>query len=186
MKLVEIHIHLSPGFIWLTDVMEKAEAPFQMKTNLQDALSMDIHYIHYNVMQRSKNRNKTWYLRQDLRHTQIRVLDTHRHTNGWWVYDVTAWWVFFKSSRTQVGQKEKKGTFVLARRQRSCSWHNRTMNCVSRGGCYLVNSYCELHEENQWKKESYHACWLSLVIETRPQYRQVFSFQIFLQLNKST
>ncbi|XP_056237667.1 telethonin [Seriola aureovittata] len=49
------------------------------------------------------------------------------------------------------------------------------MHCVSRGGCYLVNSYCELHEENQWKKESYQACWLSLVIETRPQYRLTLS-----------
>ncbi|XP_060905354.1 uncharacterized protein zmp:0000000930 [Labrus mixtus] len=45
------------------------------------------------------------------------------------------------------------------------------MHCVSRGGCYLVNSYCDLQEENQWKKESYEACWLSLVLETRPQYK---------------
>ncbi|XP_029361099.1 telethonin [Echeneis naucrates] len=45
------------------------------------------------------------------------------------------------------------------------------MHCVSRGGSYLVNSCCELHEENHLKKESYHACWLSLVIETRPQHK---------------
>ncbi|XP_076594324.1 telethonin [Chaetodon auriga] len=49
------------------------------------------------------------------------------------------------------------------------------MHCVSRGGCYLVNSYCDLEEDNQWKKESYQACWLSLVLETRPQYRQTLS-----------
>ncbi|KAE8288492.1 hypothetical protein D5F01_LYC12364 [Larimichthys crocea] len=49
------------------------------------------------------------------------------------------------------------------------------MNCVSRGGCYLVNSYCELQEDNQWKKESYQACWLSLVLETRPQYKLTLS-----------
>ncbi|KAM9309742.1 uncharacterized protein KZ484_025712 [Pholidichthys leucotaenia] len=49
------------------------------------------------------------------------------------------------------------------------------MHCVSRGGCYLVNSYCDLQEENQWKKESYEACWLSLVLETRPQYKLTVS-----------
>lgn len=45
------------------------------------------------------------------------------------------------------------------------------MHCVSRGGCYLVNSYCDLQENNHWKRESYQAYWLSLVIETRPQYK---------------
>uniref|UniRef100_UPI0037E7EFFF telethonin n=1 Tax=Semicossyphus pulcher TaxID=241346 RepID=UPI0037E7EFFF len=49
------------------------------------------------------------------------------------------------------------------------------MHCVSRGGCYLVNSFCDLQEDNQWKKESYEACWLSLVLETRPQYRLTLS-----------
>ncbi|KAM6994472.1 uncharacterized protein LKV04_006852 [Tautogolabrus adspersus] len=49
------------------------------------------------------------------------------------------------------------------------------MHCVSRGGCYLVNSYCDLQEDNQWKKESYEACWLSLVLETRPQYKLTLS-----------
>ncbi|KAM4580518.1 telethonin [Odontesthes bonariensis] len=49
------------------------------------------------------------------------------------------------------------------------------MHCVSRGGCYLLNSHCDLEEDNQWKKESYHACWLSLVLETRPQYRLTLS-----------
>ncbi|XP_073342197.1 uncharacterized protein [Pagrus major] len=49
------------------------------------------------------------------------------------------------------------------------------MHCVSRGGCYLVNSFCDLQEDNQWKKESYQACWLSLVLETRPQYKLTLS-----------
>ncbi|XP_068592154.1 telethonin [Cebidichthys violaceus] len=49
------------------------------------------------------------------------------------------------------------------------------MHCVSRGGCYLVNSYCDLQEDNQWRKESYHECWLSLVLETRPQYKLILS-----------
>ncbi|XP_051262467.1 telethonin [Dicentrarchus labrax] len=49
------------------------------------------------------------------------------------------------------------------------------MHCVSRGGCYLVNSCCELQEDNQWKKESYQACWLSLVLETRLQYKLTLS-----------
>ncbi|XP_044062593.1 telethonin [Siniperca chuatsi] len=49
------------------------------------------------------------------------------------------------------------------------------MHCVSRGGCYLVNSYCDLQEDNQCKNESYQACWLSLVLETRPQYKLTVS-----------
>ncbi|KAM6910192.1 uncharacterized protein FYW49_012166 [Xenentodon cancila] len=49
------------------------------------------------------------------------------------------------------------------------------MHCVSRGGCYLVNSYCELQEDNHWKKESFHSCWLSLVLETRLQYKLTLS-----------
>lgn len=52
------------------------------------------------------------------------------------------------------------------------------MHCVSRGGCYLVNSYCDLQEENERKKESYEACWLSLVLETRPQYKYVALIEI--------
>lgn len=38
-----------------------------------------------------------------------------------------------------------------------------------------MNSFCDVQEENHWKKESYQACWLSLVLETRPQYRQTLS-----------
>lgn len=43
--------------------MEKHEDGFQMKTNLQDAWSEDIHNIHNKVIQGSINRNKTGYLR---------------------------------------------------------------------------------------------------------------------------
>ncbi|XP_037533224.1 uncharacterized protein zmp:0000000930 [Nematolebias whitei] len=49
------------------------------------------------------------------------------------------------------------------------------MHCVNRGGSYVVNSYSDLQEDNQWKKESYHACWMDLVLETRPQYRLTLS-----------
>ncbi|KAJ0065847.1 hypothetical protein NL108_000076 [Boleophthalmus pectinirostris] len=49
------------------------------------------------------------------------------------------------------------------------------MNCISRGGCYLVNSLCDVQEENHLTKERYQASWISLVIETRPQYRQTLS-----------
>lgn len=34
-----------------------------------------------------------------------------------------------------------------------------------------MNSWCDRQEENQWKKESYEACWVSVVLETRPQYK---------------
>ncbi|MEQ2182193.1 hypothetical protein GOODEAATRI_019662 [Goodea atripinnis] len=49
------------------------------------------------------------------------------------------------------------------------------MHCVSRGGSYLVNSYCDLQEDNLWKKESYSSCWINVVLETRPQYRMTLS-----------
>ncbi|XP_061574220.1 telethonin [Cololabis saira] len=49
------------------------------------------------------------------------------------------------------------------------------MHCVSTGGSDLVNSYGELQEDNHWKKESYHSCWLSLVLQTRPQYKLTLS-----------
>uniref|UniRef100_A0A3Q2NRF2 Telethonin-like n=1 Tax=Fundulus heteroclitus TaxID=8078 RepID=A0A3Q2NRF2_FUNHE len=49
------------------------------------------------------------------------------------------------------------------------------MHCVSRGGSYLVNSCCDLQEDNLWRKETYSACWLNVVLETRPQYRMTLS-----------
>lgn len=62
--------------------MERAKALFQMKTNLRDALSGGIHFVHYNVMQTSKNRNKTGYLRHCPTHTHLRLHETH--TRWWW------------------------------------------------------------------------------------------------------
>ena len=59
MKSVRIHTPLSSGLMWSAHVMERAKAPFQIKTNLLDVLSDDIQYIHHNVIQTSKNRNKT-------------------------------------------------------------------------------------------------------------------------------
>uniref|UniRef100_A0A3P8VWX2 Uncharacterized protein n=1 Tax=Cynoglossus semilaevis TaxID=244447 RepID=A0A3P8VWX2_CYNSE len=49
------------------------------------------------------------------------------------------------------------------------------MNRVSRGGCDLIESFCNLHEENHESKESYEEHWLSLVIETRLQYKEMLS-----------
>ncbi|XP_076006321.1 uncharacterized protein LOC143000777 [Genypterus blacodes] len=50
------------------------------------------------------------------------------------------------------------------------------MLCMSRrGGCYLMDSWCDLHEEKQKMKESYEANWLSLVMETRSQYKLTLS-----------
>lgn len=65
-------------FFLLTYVMERANAHFQMKTNLLHTWSKDTH----NVMQRSKNRNKAWYLRHCPHHTHThRLFDTQRHTH---------------------------------------------------------------------------------------------------------
>lgn len=65
--------------MWLAHVMERAL--FQMKTNLQDALSGGIHFVHYNVMQMSKNRNKIGYLRHCPTHTNLRLHDTSGDTH---------------------------------------------------------------------------------------------------------
>lgn len=62
--------------------MERFKAYFQMKTNLQDAWSED---IHYKVMQRSKNRHKIGYLRHQPTHTHLRLLwFTQGHTRWRW------------------------------------------------------------------------------------------------------
>lgn len=63
--------------MWSAHVMERAKVLFQMKTNLQDYSSGDIHFVHYNVMQTSKNRNKIGYLRHCPTHTQISDYMTH-------------------------------------------------------------------------------------------------------------
>uniref|UniRef100_A0A3B5MN20 Telethonin n=1 Tax=Xiphophorus couchianus TaxID=32473 RepID=A0A3B5MN20_9TELE len=44
------------------------------------------------------------------------------------------------------------------------------MHCVSRGRVCLVKSYSDLQEDDLCKKESYSACWLNMVLETRPEY----------------
>ncbi|XP_007556450.1 PREDICTED: telethonin-like [Poecilia mexicana] len=49
------------------------------------------------------------------------------------------------------------------------------MHCVSRGGVCLVKSYSDLQEDDLCKKESYSACWLNVVLETRPEYRITLS-----------
>ncbi|XP_054898300.1 uncharacterized protein zmp:0000000930 [Poeciliopsis prolifica] len=49
------------------------------------------------------------------------------------------------------------------------------MHCVSRGRVCLVKSYSDLQEDDLCKKESYSACWLNMVLETRPQYRLTLS-----------
>lgn len=175
MKLVRVHFQLSSGFIWLTHVMERAKAHFQMKTILRDAWSED---IHYKVMQRSKNRNRTGYLRQHTHtHTSQATWHKQRYTHWWWhMIQPLVVCVSLEFCASQIRHKWKR-TFVLAQYRRftlksiTLVTHEHTMHCVSRGGCYLVNSYCDLQEDNQYKKESYQACWLSLVLETRPQYK---------------
>lgn len=91
----------------------KSWSSFSDETNLQDALSMDIHYIHYNVMQRSKNRNKTWYLRQDQ--------DTHKleyliHTDTQMDDECMMWQLgeFFSNQvELRWDKKKKKGLLFL-------------------------------------------------------------------------
>ncbi|XP_063055018.1 telethonin [Engraulis encrasicolus] len=44
------------------------------------------------------------------------------------------------------------------------------MHCISRNPrTYLVNSYSDLKERNEERKEGYEATWLDLVMETRPE-----------------
>lgn len=38
-----------------------------------------------------------------------------------------------------------------------------------------MNSFCDVHEEDHRTKKSYQACWISQVLETRPQYRQTLT-----------
>ncbi|XP_066539022.1 telethonin [Hoplias malabaricus] len=46
------------------------------------------------------------------------------------------------------------------------------MHCLSRTSCsYLLNSYSDVREQDQVKRESYEATWLDLVMETRPEYK---------------
>ncbi|XP_026780619.3 telethonin [Pangasianodon hypophthalmus] len=46
------------------------------------------------------------------------------------------------------------------------------MHCLSRTPrSYLVNSYSDVKEADESKRESYEATWLDLVMETRPEYK---------------
>lgn len=126
-------------------------------------------YSHYKVMQRSKNRNKAGYLRHCQTHSHLRLHGTQVDDDTW--FDRLSY--SSPLSFMQVRQEWKTEDVCLGTRSLLyiIATDNPTMHCVSRGGSYLVNSYCDLQEENQWKKESYQACWLSLVLETRPQYK---------------
>lgn len=102
MKLVGVSFQLLSGFIRLTHIMERDKAHFQMKTNLQDAWSED---IHNKVMPRSKNRNKAGYLRHCQTHTHLRLLGTH---TSMMTHDLIARciclpWVLCKSDRSERG-----------------------------------------------------------------------------------
>ncbi len=64
-----------------------------MKTNLQNGWSKD---IHDKVMWRSKNRNKTGYLRHRHAHTHLRTTwHTQRHTHWWWQHDLISCFICF-------------------------------------------------------------------------------------------
>ncbi|KAF5907187.1 telethonin-like, partial [Clarias magur] len=44
------------------------------------------------------------------------------------------------------------------------------MHCLSRTPrSYLVNSYSDVKEVNESRRETYEATWLDLVMETRPE-----------------
>lgn len=53
------------------------------------------------------------------------------------------------------------------------------MHCLSRTPrSYLVNSYSDVKEADESKRESYEATWLDVVMETRPEYKYVSLFYI--------
>lgn len=53
------------------------------------------------------------------------------------------------------------------------------MHCLSRTPrSYLFNSYSDVKEVDESKRESYEATWLDLVMETRPEYKYVSLFYI--------
>ncbi|XP_072515245.1 telethonin [Salminus brasiliensis] len=50
------------------------------------------------------------------------------------------------------------------------------MHCLSRTpSSYLVNSYSDVKESDEIKRESYEASWLDLVMETRPEYKNTLT-----------
>lgn len=57
------------------------------------------------------------------------------------------------------------------------------MHCLSRTPrSYLVNSYSNVKEADESKRESYEATWLDLVMETRPEYKYVSLFYVECKL----
>lgn len=53
------------------------------------------------------------------------------------------------------------------------------MHCLSRTPrSYLVNSYSDVKEVDESKRESYEATWLDLVMETRAEYKYVSLFYL--------
>lgn len=54
------------------------------------------------------------------------------------------------------------------------------MHCLSRTPrSYLVNSYSDVKENDEIKRESYEATWLDMVMETRPEHKYVSPFSLF-------
>ncbi|KAM9436505.1 telethonin [Clarias gariepinus] len=50
------------------------------------------------------------------------------------------------------------------------------MHCLSRTPrSYLVNSYSDVKELNESRRETYEATWLDLVMETRPEYKDTLT-----------
>ncbi|XP_027032849.1 telethonin [Tachysurus fulvidraco] len=50
------------------------------------------------------------------------------------------------------------------------------MHCLSRTpSSYLVNTYSDVKEVDESKRESYEATWLDLVMETRPEYKNTLT-----------
>ncbi|KAL7840298.1 hypothetical protein AOLI_G00256210 [Acnodon oligacanthus] len=50
------------------------------------------------------------------------------------------------------------------------------MHCLSRTPrSYLVNSYSDVKEKDEIRRESYEATWLDLVMETRPEYKNTLA-----------
>ncbi|TSK20202.1 Telethonin [Bagarius yarrelli] len=50
------------------------------------------------------------------------------------------------------------------------------MHCLSRTPrSYLINSYSDVTEVDESKRESYEATWLDLVMETRPEYKDTLT-----------
>lgn len=65
---------------YLARAMERVNVAFQMETNLQDVSRENIHFIHNNMTQRNRNRNKTGY--KTLRSSYKIISDCLIHTDA--------------------------------------------------------------------------------------------------------